>query len=296
MVIGSLLLTSNDAIVKWVSTGLPVAQLLFLRGALVLAGAVVLFALFRRLPARPYRIGLQVLRAALVTAGTFLFVTGLTHLPLAENITLAFVAPLFTAALAVPLLGERVGWRRWLAIATGFLGVVVIARPGFQAFDAAMLLPIGAALCGSLRDLLTRRMSAREDTATTLVWTTAGVTLAAGGGALVTGWQPVSLAGLLPLAAAAALLGLAHGLHIEAFRHGEASMISPFRYVSLLWAPVLGWLFLQERPDPFLLAGAPLIMGSGLFIWWRERLQPPVPAPGSPQASPRPVPAPPGSP
>lgn len=282
MVVGSLLLTSNDAIVKWVAGGLPVLQLLFLRGAMVLAGSTALFALRRRLPARPHRIGHQLLRAALVTMGTFLFVTGLTFLPLAENITLAFVTPLFTAALSVPLLGERVGWRRWLAIALGFVGVGVIARPGFGGFDAAMLLPIGAALCGSLRDLLTRHMAAHEDTATTLLWTTAGVTIATACGLVTVEWQPLALDFLAPLALAALFLGLAHALHIEAFRHAEASLLSPFRYISLLWAPLLGWLFLQETPSASLAVGAPLIVGSGLFIWWRER--PRVTAdPASPQ-------------
>jgi drug/metabolite transporter (DMT)-like permease len=192
MLAGCLLLTVNDAVVKWVSGEFQLGQVLATRGlaALVIIMAVVAwrrdFHVFRiRYP------GVQLLRAILMIVSTFLFVSGLRVMPLAENIAIAFVGPIFVTALAPFFLAEHVGWRRWTAVLVGFAGVLVMLRPqaalgiggGGDGLNWVVLLPAGAALCGAFRDILTRRISHGEATGTTLFYSTLGVPLA---GAAVT--------------------------------------------------------------------------------------------------------------
>lgn len=151
----------------------------------------------------------QLLRAALMIASTILFVSGLRLMPLAENIAIAFVGPVFVTALAPLMLAERVGWHRWTAVLVGFAGVLVMLRPGGDALNWAALFPAGAALCGAILDLLTRRISHTEASGTTLFYSTLGVMLA---GAVMApfAWQPPGMGDLGLFALAGALLGAAH--------------------------------------------------------------------------------------
>ncbi|MDP6564409.1 MAG: DMT family transporter [Alphaproteobacteria bacterium] len=271
MIGGGLLLTLNDAVVKWLSGDLPLGEILLLRGlgALTVIALVLLWrrdvgALRVRFP------WAQVVRASLMVAGTFLFVSGLRRMPLADCISLAFIGPIFVTALAPVFLGEQVGWRRWLAVLVGFAGVVVMLRPGGDSLNWAALLPVSAALTGAFRDLLTRRISASESTLTTLLYSTLGVTLA-GGLTAPLGWQTPAIGDLGLLALAGLFLCGAHFLHIETFRFAEAALVTPFKYVSLLWGVVIGFLLWADVPDRWTVAGACLVIGSGLFILHRER-------------------------
>ena len=162
MLAGSALLTGNDAVLKWLTADYPVGQVMFLRGIFVF---LPVFFLVWRAGGRPVlRVSQRrghLARAVLVVAGTFLFVSGLSFLPLADAIAITFAGPLFITALAPPLLGEHVGWRRWSAVLVGFVGVLIMVRPTGAAVQWAALLPLAASLTGALRDLLTRRMAAR---------------------------------------------------------------------------------------------------------------------------------------
>ena len=279
---GSLLLTVNDAVVKWVSGEFQLGQVLASRGlaALIVITAVVVwreeFHIFRiKYP------GVQLLRAILMIVSTFLFVSGLREMPLAENIAIAFVGPIFVTALAPVFLAEKVGWRRWSAVLMGFAGVLVMLRPqgalgmggGGDGLNWVALFPAGAALCGAFRDILTRRISHGEATGTTLFYSTLGVTLA---GAAVTpfGWQTPGASDLVLLALAGLLLCSAHFLHIETFRFAEAAFVAPFKYSSLLWATAFGFLFWGDVPDGWTVLGAALLIGSGIYIFHREGRQP----------------------
>ena len=282
MLAGCLLLTVNDAVVKWVSGEFQLGQVLATRGlaALIIILAVVAwrkeFHIFRvKYP------GVQFLRAILMIVSTFLFVSGLRVLPLAENIAIAFVGPIFVTALAPVFLAEKVGWRRWTAVLVGFAGVLVMLRPqaalsidgGGDGLNWLALFPAGAALCGAFRDILTRRISHGEATGTTLFYSTLGVTLA---GAAVTpfGWQTPGATDLALLSLAGLLLCSAHFLHIETFRFAEAALVAPFKYSSLLWAMAFGFLIWGDVPDRWTLLGAGLLIGSGIYIFHREGRQP----------------------
>lgn len=271
MLVGCACLTLNDAAMKWLIADYPVGEMLFFRGAVV--ALVVGLALWRLAGAGGFRVANprgQGLRAGLMVAGSFLFIGGLKFLPLADAIAIAFAGPLFTTALAVPLLGERVGWRRWLAVGLGFGGVLLMTRPSGEVIQWAVLLPLAACLTGSLRDIVTRRLTATESTLATLFYTTSAVALAG----LVTlpwGWQLPEPSHLALILASATLMAAAHYLQIEAFRCAEAATIVPFRYSSLIWALTLGYLVWAELPTPTVALGALIIVAAGLYIWHRER-------------------------
>ncbi len=270
---GGLLLTMNDGLVKWVSGDFQVGQILAIRGGV--AVMLILAVLWARDELHIFRVTYpkaQLIRAVLMIASTFLFVNGLRLMPLAENVAIAFVGPIFVTALAPVLLSERVGWRRWSAVLVGFLGVLVILRPGAGGLHWAALLPAGAALCGACRDLLTRGISQGEASGTTLFYSTLGVALA---GAVMApfGWQTPALGDLGLLAVAGLLLSAAHFLHIETFRFAEAAVVAPFKYSSLLWAMAIGYLIWGDIPDNRTLLGAALLIGSGLYIYHREGRQ-----------------------
>ena len=279
MIGGSLLLTMNDAVVKWVSSDFQLGQILVSRGLAALV--IITLVLCWRKEFNIFRVKypkIQLLRAVLMIAGTYLFISGLRLMPLAENVAVAFVGPIFVTALAPLILAERVGWRRWAAVLVGFAGVLVMLRPGGDGLNWAALFPAGAALCGALRDLLTRRISHTEASGTTLFYSTLGVTLA-GAVAAPFGWQPPGMVDLGLFALAGVLLCAAHFLHIETFRFAEAALVTPFKYSSLLWAGAIGFLIWGDTPDRWTVLGAALLIGSGLYIFHRESRQPAILAP-----------------
>ena len=270
MVAGSGLITVSDAVIKWLTAGYSVGELLFIRGLFMFLPIALLVwkaggPAVLRVKSWPG----QLLRATTVIGSSFFFVTGLRHLPLADTTALAFAGPLFVTALAPVLLGERVGWRRWAAVLVGFAGVLVIARPTGPVLDPAILVPLGAALTGAFRDLLTRRLSATESSLSILVVSTAVVTLS-GLATLPLGWTAPKWTDLGLMAFSGMILGLAHYLIIEALRVAEAAAVVPFKYSTLLWAVVLGAVVFGHMPDGGMLVGAALIVASGLYILHRE--------------------------
>ena len=270
MVAGCAVVTLNDAILKWLTSDLPVGEIMCLRGVFVFLPVLLLAAHeggLHRLKVRSPR-G-QGLRAAIVVAGMFLFITGLGFLPIAEAIALTFASPLFATALAVPLLGEKVGWRRWTAVGAGLVGVVVMLRPGADAFVLAALLPLGSAVTGACRDIVTRRLSVSDSSSSILMVTTVAVTLA-GAVTVPFGWQTPSWQEIGLLALAGFLLGAAQYLMIEAVRHAEIGLVAPFKYTSLIWAVLAGYLVFGSVPDRWVMAGAALVIVSGLYILHRE--------------------------
>lgn len=273
MLASSGLLTINDAIIKWLAQTYPVGQVMSLRGALVIA-ILVTWALARRHTSalRVYNWRLQLTRGGLMSLSTFLFVTALTLMPLADAIAITFAGPILATALAALLLREPVGWRRWSAVAIGFTGVVLMMRPTPDLVRLVAIVPLLAALMGAFRDIVTRKMgTGGESTLAILLISTSVVTLV---GLLTVplGWTPVGPLDLALFAASAFLVGLAQGLMIESFRLGEVGLVAPFKYASLVWAVLLGLLVWGDLPGPWTWTGAALVVGSGLYLWRRELL------------------------
>ncbi|MEM7775795.1 MAG: DMT family transporter [Pseudomonadota bacterium] len=271
MLIGTAVLTLNDALIKIVAETYPTGQLLFLRGVLVWPWILLYAMRMGGLTSlRIYNVKGQVLRGVCVIASAFLFITGLRHLTLADAIAVSFTGPLFITAMAPLVLGEKVGWRRWLAVSIGFAGVLFMLRPGSAALQWAIMFPLGAAIFGGLRDLITRRIAGTETTVAVLAATTTVVLLAGLATLPFTNWVPVQTHHIAIFAASGALIAVAHTLMIEAFRRGEAALVAPFKYSGLLWAILIGFLLFGELPDSWTIGGAILIMLAGLYVLHRE--------------------------
>jgi len=271
MILGGGALTVSDAVTKWLTASLPVGEILFVRALVV---AVLIFAIVSRggsldgiRVSRWRNIGA---RSVLAVCSTFLIVSSLARLPLNEVIAILFVGPLFVAVLAPLLLGERVSLQRWLAVLVGFTGMLIMVRPGSDAFQLAALLPVAAALVAATRDIVTRRVSAAETSTAILFYSMVALTLA-GLATAPFGWKPMDAADLALAVFTGVMFGFGHFFIIEALRYAEASVVSPYRYANLIWAALLGFLLWGEIPSIWILAGTPLVVGSGLYLLLYER-------------------------
>lgn len=270
MLLGVLGMVGMDAFAKWLSGDYPINQIVFFRMAFGLLPALVLVWMEGGLPSlRSGNLRMQGVRALAGLGAIFAFFTSLKYLGLAEATAIAFVAPLVVTALSVPLLGETVGWRRWTAVAVGFLGAMIILRPGSEAFQWAAILPLVAGICYALA-MITTRVLARTDANAAIVFWNALIIAIIAGVSLPFAWVTPSLADL----AVFALMGLLGGVSIYwitlAFRNAPASVLAPFDYSALLWSTLLGWLIWRELPDAWVWAGAVLLIGSGLYVLYRE--------------------------
>ena len=266
MAAGALVLTINDGMAKYLTESYPVGQVMALRGVSI----VVLLAAFyaftgQTVALRVNRWSHQLTRASLMTGSTICFVTGLSLLPIADAIAISFAGPLLTVALAIPFLGERVGWQRWVAILVGFAGVLVMVQPTGDAFRLAALAPMGAALFGAARDVMTRRMSGTETSSSILMISTTFVTVA-GFCSWPFGWAPVQAEHLWIFAISGIFVGGAQYLMIEGFRLGEVALVAPFKYTTLVWAVLIGAIFWGDVPGIEVLFGAVLVVGGGLYL------------------------------
>jgi drug/metabolite transporter (DMT)-like permease len=270
MVAGSAVLTLSDATTKWLTAGYPVGEIMSIRAFFTLI-PILIFAWHAGglHTLKITNIRMQSIRAACAVGSSFLFVAGLVHLPLADCIAIAFSGPLFVTALATPMLGEQVGWRRWSAVIVGFIGILIMLRPTGGAFQWYAILPLSAAACGAFRDIITRKVRMSASPVAVLAFMMAAVAVC-GLFTLPFGWSTVSGQDTLLLILAGILVGTAQYLVIHAFYVAEASLIIPFKYLSLIWATLFGYVLWGDVPDSGIMLGAALVVGSGLYIMHRE--------------------------
>jgi drug/metabolite transporter (DMT)-like permease len=271
MMLGGMFLFSlNDAIGKWLVATYSVGQVLLIRSLFALVVLAVLLRASGFAPVlRVDRPAVQAVRVAFSTAEVFCFYTAVTYLPLADVMTYWLAAPIYVAAMSPFLLGERVGPLRWAAIALGFLGVLIALAPSGAVAPVATVAAVLGSLSFALMIVTGRSLRGTPDT-TLVFWQTAGA-LAAGLVLAPAAWVP-------PTPVDFALLGLlgvvAMGAHIcvnRALKLADAATVAPMQYTLLPFAIVLGWLFFRDVPGPAMLAGAAIIIGSGLVIFYRER-------------------------
>ena len=271
MVAAAGILTVNDAIAKWLTERYPVGQVLAMRGILVVPMVYAWAVLSGRGSAlRVKSWSLHLTRGGLMAVSTFLFVTSLWLLPIADAIAISFAGPIFATALAALILGEPVGWRRWSAVAIGFVGVVVMVRPTPEMFRIVALIPIVAAFVGALRDIVTRKLGTGGESTLMVLIVSTSIVAFAGLLTLPFGWVMPTAAEMGLFLVTSILVAVAQGLMIESLRLGEVGLVGPFKYTSLLWALVLGLLVWGDVPGVWTLAGAALVVASGLYIWHRE--------------------------
>lgn len=267
--------TFNDAVIKTTGGAVPLFQLIFLRGVLA---CLVLFFLARHLralrldlPGRDW--GLIGLRSLAEVGATVFFLSALFRMPLANVTAVLQILPLSVVLGAALFLGEPVGWRRWIAIAVGFCGMLLIVRPGPEGFSQATLFALFAVVCTTLRDLVTRRMSGAVPSIMVSLMGAVSVTLFAGLASLPAGWEPVSVGNGLRIVAAAGFIFAAYLCGVMVMRVGEISFTAPFRYTGLIWALILGYLIWGEWPTPVTLLGAFIVVAMGLYSLWRDARQ-----------------------
>ncbi|WP_223476447.1 DMT family transporter [Oricola indica] len=273
MCAGVACLSANDALAKFLLADYSPLQILFLRNVIALPFAIALTVRMGGIGALPSRKpAAHFLRGFLWIVATIMFFTSFIHLDLAEATALIFVAPLFITAMSALFLRERVGPRRWLAVCAGFLGVLIVIRPGTAAFETVSLLPVSTAFIYALLMLSARWVDARESVWTMLLYLTGASALLS---AIVAPfvWSPISPDDL-PFFAAIALFGTAGmTMMTQAFRLAPAAIVAPLDYTGLVWATTFGWLIWSEIPDGPTFLGAAVIIASGLYVIWRERGQ-----------------------
>lgn len=259
--------TLNDTLVKVVSESVPTGQLIFLRGAM----ATVFIWLALRwsggtVPLRRMASGWVALRSVTDAFSTLVFLVSLFHLPLATATAINMVTPLVIAAMAAWWLRERVGLARWMLIATGFGGVLLIIQPGMDGFNAWAWLCLAGTLITALRDAITRRIPPEVPSLVVTLSTAFTVTLLACVVMAFEGWAPVSARQALLLMGAAVFLAAGYNLLILSTRSGDLSAVAPFRYVGLLMAVALGWMIWDHVPNALAWLGIALIVGSGWVL------------------------------
>lgn len=266
--------TVNDAITKHMSEAMNMGQVMFLRGAFAtLFIAALAWHQGALANLRPTMEPMVMLRVGGEVLATVTFLIALAQLPIANVSAVLQALPLAVTMGAALIYGETVGWRRWLAIATGFAGVAIIVRPGLEGFSVYSLVALVCVAFCTMRDLATKRIPV--STPTLLISTATALAVSICGAFLVQpmgGWTPPGAFDLLLLACAAALLLVGYQFIILAMRSGEISFVAPFRYTGLLFSILLGFLIFGDVPDMAMILGASIIVVSGLYMLYRERV------------------------
>ncbi|MEM7061407.1 MAG: DMT family transporter [Pseudomonadota bacterium] len=265
--------TGLDSSAKWLmTTGMSPWAAVFARYAVHLAVVAMLILPQQGSRALASKAPLQeTLRAALLLASTVCNFTAVQFLPLTLTATIFFSIPIFVCVLSIPILGETVRLRRWIAIGIGFIGILVVTRPWTADFHWAVILSVGAALCASVYQILTRLLAGVDSTNTQQLYAALVATLGVAPMALFH-WQSPEGALAWGLFLAMGLFGwLGHQMLTVAHLYAPASVLAPFIYVQLIFMTASSWLIFSQPPTVWILAGAPIIIGSGFYIWWRER-------------------------
>ena len=214
--------------------------------------------------------GLQIFRSVLLILQMMTFALGLRYMGLADAHALFATYPLLATALAAPILGEHVGWRRLMAVGVGFMGALVIIRPGFTVFDPAGFIQLAAALGFAVYSLVTRRVSFRDGFATSILYL--GIFGAIAATAIgMPFWKTPTGDDLVLLTILSGTGILGHLFLIKALEYAPATLLQPFNYTSLVWASLIGFTVFGEIPDGWTYVGAAVIVGAGGYVVWRER-------------------------
>lgn len=272
MVAATALFTCGDAAMKLVSGSLPTGETVFVRG--VSTVTIVTIAAF-------WTGAIYGLRDAFVRAmgwrsvgdvGSALFFQGaLARLPFADLMGILQMTPLSLTAASALFLGEHVGWRRWTAVAIGFAGALLVIKPGSSAFNAWALLGVLSVLCGTLRDVSTRRLDVALSPLLIMMLSQILVASAGLGCWVFETWQVPNLGELFGLVFASVFSLMGHLCVIYSLRSGEMAAVAPFRYAGIVWAILIGFLIWHQLPDVLSLTGISILVSAGLYTFYREQ-------------------------
>ncbi|MGH6931771.1 MAG: DMT family transporter [Dongiaceae bacterium] len=270
MILSVFLFSCMDVLIKLTAADYPIGQIVFFRNVF----AFIPVAIFIRQAGgiavlRTHRITGHVIRGIVGVAAMICVFTAFALLPLAEAVALTLSGPIFLTALSVPLLGEQVGIRRWSAVLFGFIGILVMTRPGVGVFQPAALLAIGGALFYALAMISVRRLSMTEPAAAIVFYFTLIAALA-GALSLPFQWVTPDLPGLAMLIGIGLVGGIAQLAMTQAFRLSPVALIAPFDYGALVFAVGFGYLIWRDVPDIYIIVGSSIVIASGLYILHRE--------------------------
>lgn len=265
-----LLFSSLDMMVKLLSGGYPVQQMLFINAVFSLIPIGI--AVWRAggvTQLRTRRPVAHLLRGCFGMAASFAAMTGFSLMPMADVYAILFATPLLVTAFSVPFLGEQVGWRRWSAIIVGFAGVMIMLQPGAGTIGLGTIAALAAAFCASFSVILVRKLSATETTGSIALYSNLLIAIVMGNWVLVD-YHPMPPADMALAAGAGIAGGCALLALIAAYRRAAAAIIAPFQYSQMIWGVVFGlWIFGDVPPSGVVL-GSAIVIASGLFILYRE--------------------------
>lgn len=290
LVVGIGIFSLQDVIIKLISGAYPLHEVMVVRSFVAMPLLLAFVALDGGLRSMlSPRWPMLLLRGGLMFIAYFAYYLGLASLPLATSVSLYFASPLFITLLSVWLLGEHVGPRRWAAVLVGFIGVLIMVRPGSALFQWASLLPASAGLAYAMSQVTARKLGETESAAVmatygNIVFLAVGILLALvfGGGAfadesdpslafLVRGWSWPTLFDLSLMLVCGLIAATGLVLLTEAYRATQANIVAPFEYTALAWAVLYGWLLWRETPDAIGWLGMAVIIGAGLHLLRRAR-------------------------
>ncbi|HVZ08899.1 DMT family transporter [Rhodopila sp.] len=271
-VVATMLFAASDTIAKYLSNTLPIVEFIWIRYLLFLVMALVLSARVPRRVLRPRAPALQVARGVCVVASSLLFVFGVHRMTMAQATTISFLSPMLVTILSIPLLGEVVGIRRWAAVGAGLAGMLVVVRPGLADFQPAALFGIASATAWTLALIITRKIAGTDAPQTTMLVSSVFGSLVL---SVLLPFQAVwPTAWELALAVTMGVLAsIGQWLVILAHRIAPASTLAPLFYTQLIWATLTGLLVFGNLPDAWTVAGAVIIVLSGLYTAHRERVR-----------------------
>lgn len=268
--VGMFLFSANDTLGKWLVETYSAPQILLIRSAAILVILLPLVARDGMMTAiRVERPVLQVLRVILSTAEVTFFYVAVRYIPLADAMAYYLAAPIFVAAMSPFFLGEKVGWRRWTAILIGFVGVLVTLAPSRSTLVGPALLALSGSVAFAVMIVITRKLGGTSDKVLVL-WHTMGA-LTLGLVAAPFAWAPPSGRDYLLLAVLGVVAMGAHLCINRSLKLAPAAIVAPYQYTLLIWAILLGYPIFGDIPTAQMLIGASIIVGSGLFIFWREQ-------------------------
>ncbi|AZO49316.1 MAG: DMT family transporter [Mesorhizobium sp.] len=271
MLAGDFMFALNDAMGKWLVASFSVGQVVLVRsiGAFIVLGPMIV----SQGPGKLFdmeRPVLQLLRVVATTLDTGLFYAAVVYLPLADVMSFYMAGPIYVAALSHLLLGEKIGWRRWLAIVVGFCGVLVILKPSSAAFSLSSAYALIGSIAFAFAIILNRRLRGTSDT-TLVTWQTIG-TLLVGGVLTIGAWRTPSALDLGALLLLGVVSCSAHLMITRALKLAPASTLAPLHYSLLLWAIVFGLAFFGDVPSPRILVGSAIVVLAGIFIFHRQKV------------------------
>jgi drug/metabolite transporter (DMT)-like permease len=274
MLLTMLAFATMDTFAKYLTQSFSLPQVVWAR--YLFTGVLVVAMVGRRFPAvlSTRQPALQVARAVMALLTTGLFFAGLMLIPLADATALVVTAPILVAALSMPLLGERVGMRQWAGVAAGFVGAMIIVRPGVGVFQWAALLPLGAAVLFSLHQI-TARILSRTDAALTTLTYTAGIGVLIASVVVPFFWITPEPLEWLYMAAVGVFGCIGQFALIKAYEAAPAAVVAPLAYSSLIWASLYGLVVFGDSPDTWTISGALVIVASGLYVQRGRRAQKP---------------------